>query len=267
MRYMGSPAMVQSITLVIIARTRVPFEKIWVTAYLTWGVVTEERYSGLSWFSVWVVKETAVGVKFSGYMFILSVIIPIWGRRGYSVSHVVLGLLKTVSFNGRLSFEIWVEIQGRGEVGLVVLKGYGEDLEWNINIEQKGLFWMRHGWFVGRGIIDEILIEVSHLKDHDLGFIGDRCNYKWKGFSYIGECGFKHFSGVNWIVVSDRDCSVAWYINKYGHWVLRRRVWDSGSDIQGMRAFRRRRENGVIGHRRGIIFVGHKGLMEIEGGS
>ena len=52
-----------------------------------------------------------------------------WGGRGYIVSHMVIGLLETVSVNSSLSFEIWVEIQVREVVGLLVLKMDGEDLE------------------------------------------------------------------------------------------------------------------------------------------
>ena len=48
-----------------------------------------------------------------------------WGRRGYNISQMVLGLLETVSFNGRLMFERWVEIQVHGGVGLMLLKVAG----------------------------------------------------------------------------------------------------------------------------------------------
>ena len=49
---------------------------------------------------------------------------------------------------------------------------------------------MKHVLFVGRGRIDELLIEVFQLKDHSFGFIGDRCNDKWNGFSDVGNDGF-----------------------------------------------------------------------------
>ena len=55
------------------------------------------------------------------------------GRRGYKVINIALDLLKTVSFNGGLSFERWVEIKGHYGVGLVVLKVNDKDLEWNVN--------------------------------------------------------------------------------------------------------------------------------------
>ena len=54
------------------------------------------------------------------------------GRRGYSISHMVLGLRETVIFNGRIRFERWVEIQVRGGVGLMVPKVADKD-------------WIRHG--------------------------------------------------------------------------------------------------------------------------
>ena len=56
-----------------------------------------------------------------------------WGSRGYNISCMVLCLLEIVSFNGSLSFEIWVDIQGCGVASLVVLKVDSEDLEWNFN--------------------------------------------------------------------------------------------------------------------------------------
>ena len=50
------------------------------------------------------------------------------GRRGYIISHIILGFLGTMIFNGSLSFERWVEIQGLQGLGLVVLRLDGEDL-------------------------------------------------------------------------------------------------------------------------------------------
>ena len=41
---------------------------------------------------------------------------------------MVLVLLETVSFNRSLRFEIWVEIQGHGGVGMVVMKVAGGGL-------------------------------------------------------------------------------------------------------------------------------------------
>ena len=52
---------------------------------------------------------------------------------------MILGFLETVDFNGKQSFESQVEIQGRGGVGMVVIKITGEDLKWGINFKQKGL--------------------------------------------------------------------------------------------------------------------------------
>ena len=51
------------------------------------------------------------------------------GGGGFWVNgHIVLGLLETASFNGILGFESWVDIQGRGGVGLMVLAVEGEYL-------------------------------------------------------------------------------------------------------------------------------------------
>ena len=71
--------------------------------------------------------------------------ITTWVRREYNAIHMVLGFLETVSFNGSLRFDIWVEIQGHGGVGLMVPKVDGEDIERNINREQKCFIWMRNG--------------------------------------------------------------------------------------------------------------------------
>ena len=111
--------------------------------------------------------------------------------RGYNVRHMVLGLIETVRFNGTPIFDIWFEIQGRGGVGLTVLKVDGEDLGWNINCKQKVYFWMRKICFVFSGRVYELLLEVFQMKEHGFGFIGDRCNKKQKGFSDDGYDGFK----------------------------------------------------------------------------
>ena len=47
---------------------------------------------------------------------------------------MVIGLLETVIFNGSLIFDIWVDIQGRGGVGMRVLKVSGEDIYRNVNL-------------------------------------------------------------------------------------------------------------------------------------
>ena len=65
------------------------------------------------------------------------------GKEGYNISHMVLGLMETVRFNVSFSFEIWVEIQGHGGVGLVALKVDVEDIKRNVNRNQKGFFWVR----------------------------------------------------------------------------------------------------------------------------
>ena len=76
------------------------------------------------------------------------------------------------SFNGRFIFESWVEIQGCGGVGIVVLKVSSDYLEWNVNNKQMGFVWMRHSCFVGSGSIDEFLLNIFHLEEHGLRFIG-----------------------------------------------------------------------------------------------
>ena len=58
---------------------------------------------------------------------------------------MVPGFLETVSLNGSLIFEIWVDIQGHRGVGMVALKVAGEDLECNVNLHQKGFVWTRRG--------------------------------------------------------------------------------------------------------------------------
>ena len=146
---------------------------------------------------------------------------------------MVLVLLETVSFNESLRFEIWVEIQECGGLDLMVLNVAGEDLERNINRKQKGFLWMRQVWLVGRGGISELLLEVFQIKDHNFWFIGDRWNEKLKGFSYIGDNGFKRFSGVSWSVSGVRNWSVTRYSNIDGYWLFSQRVQYSGPDIQG----------------------------------
>ena len=120
-----------------------------------------------------------------------------WGRRRYKISEMVLDPMETVSFNGRLRFESWVDIQGSGRVGLVVLKVNSKDLDRDINLNQRVFFCMRHDCFVCSDIIDKILLKVFQLKKHCFGFIGDRCNEKWKGLSDVGYNNFKQFSWVN----------------------------------------------------------------------
>ena len=64
-----------------------------------------------------------------------------------------------VSLNGSLRFEIWIEIQDREGVGLVVLNMSSEYLEWKFNCKYKFLL-MMYNCFVGTGIIDEIMINI-----------------------------------------------------------------------------------------------------------
>ena len=68
---MGSPEMLQNITLVIISRTRIIFESTCVKVCLNWIVGTGESAGGLSCFAILVGKETAAGEKFVGFMVIL----------------------------------------------------------------------------------------------------------------------------------------------------------------------------------------------------
>ena len=122
-----------------------------------------------------------------------------------------------VCFNVILSFEKWIDIQGCGGVGLVVLKVDGEDFDWNVNQNHKGFVWMSHVWFVGDSRIDEFLLDIFDMEKHGFGFIGDILNEEGKGFSDVWGNGFQHFSGFNWSVVSIRDWSVSGYIIKDGH--------------------------------------------------
>ena len=68
-----------------------------------------------------VKKETEEGEGIFGYMFRFSVIWTsqedvvvrtTWIRRGYSVSHMIIGLLEMVSFNGSNRFDRLVDTQG-----------------------------------------------------------------------------------------------------------------------------------------------------------
>ena len=141
------------------------------------------RWGGIRWVYVHLVCDTdIIGVCYGK--------ITTWGRRGYSVRHMVLGFLKTVSFNRSISFEIWVDIQGRVGVVLVVLRVAGDYLDWNVNRKQKSFVYMRHGLFVVNGRIRELLLEVFHLREHGLGFMVDKCNDKWNYCSDVGDGGF-----------------------------------------------------------------------------
>ena len=54
--------------------------------------------------------------------------ITTWGRRGYSIIHMILGFLEIVGFYGNLIFDRWVETQVNGGVMLVFLKVFSEDI-------------------------------------------------------------------------------------------------------------------------------------------
>ena len=81
-----------------------------------------------------------------------------------------------MGFNGSLSFEIWVDIQGCGRMGLVVLKVYSEDIEWSGNLKKNLFVWMRHGGFVVGISIVELLFEILQLEENGFGFKGYRCD-------------------------------------------------------------------------------------------
>ena len=51
-----------------------------------------------------------------------------WSRRGYSTSHMIIGLMETVFLNIILRLEVWIDIQGHGGVGLVFLKVSSDDI-------------------------------------------------------------------------------------------------------------------------------------------
>ena len=148
----------------------------------TWIVGTAEIEGGLSFYFVLVVKETEVG---RGYFQVHVQIVcdtdirggfggtkTTWGRREYSISHIFIGLLLMVGFNGSLRFESWIGIQGCGVVVLVVLRVDGYYLEWNVSHKQKGFVFMRHGCFVGGESINDFLLDIFHMNYHGFGLIG-----------------------------------------------------------------------------------------------
>ena len=145
--------------------------------------------------------------------------------------------METVSFNRSLSFEIWVEIQVRGGVVLMLLNDTGDDIERNIDCNQKGFFWMRHGWFVGSSSANKLLLEDFQLKNHSFGVIGYGCNDIRRRVGDVRYNGFKFSSWVNCSVGSVRDFSVDGDSNKDGHWVFSQRVRDDGTYLQGRREF------------------------------
>ena len=84
---------------------------------------------------------------------------------------MILGLLETVGFNGSFSFDIWIDIQGRRGMGLVVLKVSSDYLEWIGKHKQNIFVWMRHGFFVVVSRTNEFLLEIFHLEEHRFMFI------------------------------------------------------------------------------------------------
>ena len=72
------------------------------------------------------------------------------------------------------------------------------------SIASTGFFWMRRGWFVGIRSIEEFLFDIFHLEEYSFWFIVYRNNEEGRGFSDVGDDGFKRFSGVNWSVGSVR---------------------------------------------------------------
>ena len=93
----------------------------------------DSSWGEILWFRVHIVCDMVIRGGGRGT-------ITTWCRRGYNVIHMVLGLMETVSSNGSLIFEIWVDIQGRGGVGIMVLKVESEDLDRNVNSNQEGFF-------------------------------------------------------------------------------------------------------------------------------
>ena len=92
--------------------------------------------------------------------------------------------------------------------------------------------------------------------------------------SDVEDDGFKHFSGVNWVVCSVRDRTSYGYINKGGRWLLIQRFREIGPEIQGRRAFSwiylacgRCRGKGKVNIRlrRGLVIGCHGGLREVKG--
>ena len=103
---MGSPEMIQIITLVITTGTWVPFESKVVAACPNWIVRTGEREGDLSCFAIWVGKETAVGVEVVGFMVTLSDIHTseedVVIREPPGVGGVAISLIRLLAFCKRL---------------------------------------------------------------------------------------------------------------------------------------------------------------------
>ena len=137
---------------------------------------------------------------------------------------MVLGPLEMVIFNVSISFDIQFEIQFQGGLGLMVLKLACGDLERKVNRKQKVFVWMRCSGFAGRGRVNDLQLEVFHMKEHGFGFIVDSYNKKRKGFSEFVDDNFKRFSGINWSVSSIGDWSVSGNRNKCVCWLFSQRV-------------------------------------------
>ena len=77
-----------------------------------------------------------------------------------------------VVFKGSLRFELWIEIQGCGRMGMMVLKLSGKDLRCGSNWNQKVFVRTRHDLFVVGSSIFELLFEILHMEEHCFGFMG-----------------------------------------------------------------------------------------------
>ena len=95
------------------------------------------------------------------------------------------------------------------------------------------VFLVRHGCFVCSGRINEFLLDIFHMEEHGLVFIGYRCIDEWEGFRDVVDYGLKRVGEVNWSDGSVRDWIVAGEIGKDSRWVLIQRVRYSGPEIQG----------------------------------
>ena len=75
------------------------------------------------------------------------------GVRG--CGNVTIVPLKTVSFGGSFSIEVWIDIHGCGRMGLMTLNVTSDDLVRGGNHRQKEFSRVRHGsLIVGSGILE-----------------------------------------------------------------------------------------------------------------
>ena len=117
-----------------------------------------------------------------------------WWRN--SVNHVIIDHLKTVGFKVSLIFEIFIEIQFFGMMGLIVLNVSGGYLDRSINFAQQVFSWMRHGGLVVGSSILEFLTELLHLEDHCFGFTGHRNSEEGNGLNDVVDNSFELSSMV-----------------------------------------------------------------------